>query len=774
MKSVFKVPELLMSASIFLAGSRADATGQDSPVQTPQLASHTFVTHDLNVVKGRINQGLVDFSTLTQDTLKNPEILLECLKSNKYAKEAINIITESDLSDENIVKVIVLESSNIDFVELKNSDWLKSPKLRESVIRLFTEDLTPQQVESIANVTSDICKVIDDPGFSDVIRQKSLTHFKKLSGQPGSFALRGAHETWPKGLFNQELIRDQICPLISGEVGYAEILFLKNLGADSSTIEFVLLTKQCDMLQVAKRLDRNDLSSEVTKILIDHFNKNREKAIEVLNFNTSLFGSDEIKNTFLTLIKNDIKLLGKADPLFIPCKDEINSIVDQHLGDDKNLKIIIDKINQDFSHLLDYPARIMCSAEIRHAARTILNNGDIKLTDDQLYDLLSKYIVELPDLSSLIKNRDQAERCNGLMPDIVSVNPRANHYLPILMEETNVPYANANAALALVLDHLNIVGVSRFDNAHELIVNRFHVSSDEDRAKIKEYLRHSITAYSKYYDGINNIDTDPKLDTRPICVVLMNETSADNNGAFNAKEGWGQDDIDYLTSKYKVIYFEPSSSSSAIKSVIDTAAALGRPVEKLIIAGHGSTDGVSLGGNSVSLFRGEDGLRKKDKDLIQQLRSSLSASPVIYLMSCSTGKSVNGEPSFAEVLHAAIPNSTIFAPDADTSGDLVFDDQGHLNGIRFYNANRLAFLPFKTEPIIDQKKPFIPHFLRIIGREFLNLPQEKPVSFAILLASFSYVSYSAATYLRGLIKQIPEYKRAKRIQREERRQKKFF
>jgi hypothetical protein len=93
------------------------------------------------------------------------------------------------------------------------------------------------------------------------------------------------------------------------------------------------------------------------------------------------------------------------------------------------------------------------------------------------------------------------------------------------------------------------------------------------------------------------------------------------------------------------------------------------------------------------------------------LQEVLTPGAKVPLLSCSVAKREGAEPSFAEVMHEALPHVVVYGPDRDTGGWLLFRSNAEFKAIYFPGANRLAFYPGYSEPTIEQRPSWTPHGL---------------------------------------------------------------
>jgi hypothetical protein len=362
-------------------------------------------------------------------------------------------------------------------------------------------------------------------------------------------------------------------------------------------------------------------------------------------------------------------------------------------------------IKNDFSEIQYFPKEVLLNTSIQYSIRLEINkllskglNYNQELSE-LIYSDLYKVI---PDILELIKIIDKSE-IDYTNSDWVYYNPRVIEYLwqkgiqP--SKEENIAFLNMQKALEI----LGIFELRRFDNVSEIIRNRYLISDSDTQARLKEILK------KDYFNTIH-------ADQRPLCVVLYPAQHADYNGAFQETgDLYTQimtDDIDYLTSKHKVVYFECQDSDSVVKAIEIASSVSNQKIDYLILAGHGNTDGIELSRKGLNAELNID-----DYEELQKLSSYLNKDSKVILKSCSTAKNNGDGQSFAHVLHKAWPHTEVIAPNNDTPAMLLFDESGHLVGINYSLASAVNFKPNG----IVEKETLSDNISKIITENSLNL-----------------------------------------------------
>jgi hypothetical protein len=97
---------------------------------------------------------------------------------------------------------------------------------------------------------------------------------------------------------------------------------------------------------------------------------------------------------------------------------------------------------------------------------------------------------------------------------------------------------------------------------------------------------------------------------------------------------------------------------------------------------------MTISGGVRALASGQARISREHKEGLESLHAVLAPGAKVPLLSCSIASSYDGKPSFAQVLHEALPDVTVYGPDKDTNGRLLFEADGSFKEILFSTANR--------------------------------------------------------------------------------------
>lgn len=185
-----------------------------------------------------------------------------------------------------------------------------------------------------------------------------------------------------------------------------------------------------------------------------------------------------------------------------------------------------------------------------------------------------------------------------------------------------------------------------------------------------------ISRFSTIEELIRNRTTPDENDPRPLAVVVFG--TADWNKAFENNA------IDELLKGYRVVYHEVSTEGGAINALQEATAK--RAASLLIIGGHGTQGETQLGGGLFWPWQREE--RNLDLSDEEQLRRANIGKMVgpgahVILESCSTGQGRDKENNMANMLHRLMPQATIHAPTEPAAVQIVLDEHGHFDRVRY-------------------------------------------------------------------------------------------
>ncbi|MCB0354028.1 MAG: DUF4116 domain-containing protein [Bdellovibrionales bacterium] len=207
----------------------------------------------------------------------------------------------------------------------------------------------------------------------------------------------------------------------------------------------------------------------------------------------------------------------------------------------------------------------------------------------------------------------------------------------------------------------------RFDRSKEIIRNRYSVSDETRKEKLREIFG------EEYFAGV---ESDP----RPICIVLYPDS--DFNGAFGIR-----DNIDRLTRFYKVIYYDVAHEDQLAEALAE--ASRGQPAELLVLGGHGTP---------TSLLMGQAGgdfgvLNVNDESSFGLISLAVAEGGTIVLGSCSTAGIVSEGKNLAESIHQYASHTLLFAPLDPTNFEFVLSREGEFIDPGYTSTNFVSYSP---------------------------------------------------------------------------------
>ncbi len=699
----------------------------------------------------RIERELISYGDIPDADRHQPQVILSCLRSSRCASEAMRNLSAEDLRKTEVAHKVASGDVRISWREVQNPAVYEAPLVREAFERLLAE----RKFDEIqpANVYPLLQRHYRSPALALKMKEYALAY---IADRLANATVRVADADIPEGLFSGEEFVALVSPLVPVHPSVEHVRVLQYVNPSPEALTEVLQSRGIEPMVALRALRSENLVEPILSEVAILVRSRPAEAIRAALESGSdvILAHAEIRQSVLNAVAHDARVAPDLHKLFCASVDRVDArqAVARYLSSKDTVARVMREVRDDLAALTRYPKDIVQAPEIRHAALESINWMLLYKTSlaggpEQLRLLVERYFDDLPDITSLIRSEDELEVCADLLGEIVLVNPRANQNLAPHMTSIPADYAAMLGKVVAALDALGINGIGRFHNAREIIINRYHAGTPDERKAIDAILGDEPL----YTTGAYSLRSDPKADTRPLCVVTLCEPDADFNKVFNAKESFGgRDDLDQLTTAYKVVYFEPSGKDEAIHDVVRAATQLKRQVALLFLGGHGACDGMTISCGIRAVVNGQERIAREHKNELESLRSVLADGAKVPLLSCSIASATDGQPSFAQVLHDALPHVTVYGPDRDTNGRLLFDRTGGFKEIIFSNANRVAFLPYAESPVIEAG----PSRRADQSSYVTGLMTENPLATAWVVGFSALFIASTYDYVRGVVRRL--------------------
>lgn len=308
---------------------------------------------------------------------------------------------------------------------------------------------------------------------------------------------------------------------------------------------------------------------------------------------------------------------------------------------------------QDFESLPEIPDELSRYPDVQAHVRDILNK-------ELLSYKMSGQLIALPnifvtawhrDVPEVLRFLDLSQDAGGRFNIVREIQSNFYHWNCGAVDETlfmlnkNIPsqMLQASGDTRAILEELGIYGARRFDNAAEIILNRFELLSNKEQMALEERFGNNPILLS-------SIDLAPKsereaeaklrLKSRPYALVIAVRPAADHNGVFDVmnERGPSRDYLDRLAVGHKVLYFEVNGSDQFLETLALVAKKLPHQIELFLPMAHGYETEMVWGefwSDHENLFSGDERLKK--------LTNLMKPGGKIGLISCSTAGNPQGE-----------------------------------------------------------------------------------------------------------------------------------
>jgi hypothetical protein len=738
-------------------GEQALAASATSNAVSTRLDDFEFAPSTAALCQ-RIEAELISYGEIPDSDKHRPEVILSCFKSARCAVHAVVNLSSEDLVDKRVAEIVARGDLEINWSKIDNPEIGRSPLVRTAFEQLLAE----KRFDEIqpANVYQLLQQHHQSNELSSKMKEYALAYIEdRLSAK----SIRLTDCDLPAELFTDKEFVSLIGPFVPSKPSVEEVRVLKSFMPSPEALVELLVTHSVEPIVALRTLSNEHMIEPMLSEVAELVKRSPAEAIKAAIESGSdvILNNQEMRNSVLDAVAMDARIAPDLHRLFHTdlARSDARRAVGRYLSNQATVARVMREVREDLSALTRYPKDILQAPEIRHAALERVNwmaLYNIKLSGGpkQLRVLVEKYSNDLPDLVSLIRSTEDLDSCGDLLSQIILVNPRANQHMARHMTSVPADYTVMLGKVVAALEALGISGIGRFHNAREIIINRYHAGTADERRAIDALLGNEPS----YTTGALSLRSDPKMDRRPVCVVSLCEPESDFNKAFNARENFdGRDDLDQLTTAYKVVYFEPSSKDEALNDIIRASLQLERKVDLLFLGGHGCCDGMTISCGIRAVASGQERLGREHKGDLEALGAVLADGAKVPLLSCSIASSVDGEPSFAQVLHEALPHVSVYGPDRDTDGRLLFDRTGVFKEILFSRANRIAFLAHTEQPVVEAGPS---EFLDQV-RYLSGLAYENPLTTAWFAGYSALLFASLYDYLGGASRSLRRWLRGK-------------
>ncbi|MBU0586917.1 hypothetical protein KJ780_05375, partial [Candidatus Micrarchaeota archaeon] len=165
-----------------------------------------------------------------------------------------------------------------------------------------------------------------------------------------------------------------------------------------------------------------------------------------------------------------------------------------------------------------------------------------------------------------------------------------------------------------------------------------------------------------------NVQDPIRKEKSPSALLIYNQ--ADDKGSFYL----GGDSLDSIVkNNYRVVLYEANNEQKFFDAVVEAGSQ--KPIDLLLIAGHGTQNSVQLSG--MNLIDEKNYLELTDSDIITEIMQYLGNNSTVIFNSCSTGsEEVGAKPSewksiagkFSKIAAENGKKVEVFAPRTPSGG----------------------------------------------------------------------------------------------------------
>jgi hypothetical protein len=710
--------KLAFAASAFLTESGAHATFQDS-TNEPQTAAATAADETLSIAPEegahkasiiaaveRLERDIVNYDQLPPEIRNDSRVIKAGLFNPRTASQVLAALTPEQVEDQQIALHIVLSSRLWVTQNLNHPLVFSSSAVAQQLEKVLVVDIEKNAEEAL--LSADLFSALSPSLRSDVMIGAMLIAVeqrvnKMLDRSSTADLSTDPPQHAPPGLITLRFAQRQLDARFLALDRPTQMSIIRFFNLETAASHTLIEGLQLAPEEALKLLKPEEISTALGGNIADYIAAHPRESAELIKDRLELLNNPVIMQAAFELIAHDITIISRL-PRSGGCVNRCAEAVRQFLSREGVAARIAGEIRHDINSLNNYPSLVMQAPEIQHATRDSINRilwykkhyFSMAVSHTQLRTLVGRFVHEIPDIAGLITTRAEYESCAHLIPDVLQVNPGAHIYLGKINPRLDI---RANIASLPVLEGLHLLGIEgigRFDNAVELVINRYHSASPDLRAKLKSLLEGNELFRSR----IHGLESDPSHDPRPVCIVISATPITDYNGAFDCRKRDGSsDDIDALTSFYRVVYYEVGDAKAAFRAITETYNVLGKKTQLLIVQGHGDEDGIALSPDTFP----DPALTHTDVENLSLLQEAFGPHSKISLQSCSAAKSFDGQASLAEEFHRALPFTTIYGPSTEASSELTLLPTGELDKPSFWGADRIVYLPYEIEPVVEER-----------------------------------------------------------------------
>lgn len=389
--------------------------------------------------------------------------------------------------------------------------------------------------------------------------------------------------------------------------------------------------------------------------------------------------------------------------------------------------------------LRDVPVLALERPEIRQLIRNEINEqifaGQVS-TKLSSIPHLQPFIQQVPELMRLAQEPRAFDSLSSAeLSSLARINPRG---FARVIENSQSTQNEAIAALNNTIKALETLGIrafGRFDNAREIIRNRFAVADTPTKKALRALLP------ADFFDGVDR-------DTRPYAICIASPSDSDTTRSFAAvNSGYAMfDHIDRLTDHYRVLMFEPSSAKELIDALTEVRERRGVSAELMLVLGHGTQQSITLSPDP------HDQARRNlyaDDPALQRLGGIMRPGAAIALLSCSTASDADSGASIFDAFRRVFPSCYLFAPKGKTLiPEMKLGPNGEFRSMQYADTRTVFYNPLNQTVTETQGTPFIFQIAKMYLAQALKHPLAPYASMLLVLTG----AYAALRVIRRAVR----------------------